>query len=133
MTTTIVTAYFKLKQSKSNHNTYLEWMRNMLVIQSPMVIFCDNESFETIKSIRREDVLTKIIIIDFTAFFCYKYYQIFLNDFKKDHENKYHNPDLYLIWNEKSNFLKTAIEMNCFTTDYYLWVDIGCFRKPNTD
>jgi hypothetical protein len=37
-----------------------------------------------------------------------------------------------MIWSEKSHFLKRAIEMNPFSTDYFLWVDIGCFRVPNT-
>jgi hypothetical protein len=37
-----------------------------------------------------------------------------------------------MIWNEKSHFLKQAAEKNPFGADYFLWVDIGCFREPNT-
>jgi hypothetical protein len=37
-----------------------------------------------------------------------------------------------MIWSEKSNFLKRAIELNPFQSEYFLWVDIGCFRVPNT-
>jgi hypothetical protein len=66
-------------------------------------------------------------------FHCYQYIEAFINHFRLDHENKIHSIPLYMIWNEKSHFLKTAIELNPFSTDYFLWVDIGCFRKPNTD
>jgi len=130
--TTIVTAYFKLEKSKSNHETYDKWMNNMLIIQSPMVIFCDENSVEMIQSKRNPNLQTKIIPITFTEFFCYKYFQQFEIDYEtKDHE-KYHNPHLYLIWNEKSHFLKLAAEMNVFSTQFFLWVDIGCFREKNT-
>jgi hypothetical protein len=43
-----------------------------------------------------------------------------------------HNMFLYMIWSEKSHFLKRAIELNPFQNEYFLWVDIGCFRVPNT-
>ena len=45
---------------------------------------------------------------------------------------------LYMIWSEKSHFLKRglglglAIELNPFQNEHLLWVDIGCFRVPNT-
>jgi hypothetical protein len=132
--TTIVTAYFQLEKSKHNHGMYLEWMKNMLIIQSPMVIFCDTDSVKTIENIRNngEKYPTKIIIMDFTEFYTYKYMQLFITQYnEKDHE-KYHHPELYLIWNEKSTFLKKAAEINPFSTEYFLWTDIGCFREPNT-
>ena len=70
--TTIVTSYFKLEQSKKNHDIYLTWMQNMLIIQSPMVIFCDKASKKTIENFRK-DLLTKIIVLDFSDFYTYKY------------------------------------------------------------
>lgn len=131
--TTIVTAYFKLEKSKQNHETYDHWMNNMLIIQSPMVIFCDKDSVEMIQNKRGKSLSTKIIPLEFTEFFCYQYFTQFEIDYEtKDHE-KYHNPYLYLIWNEKTNFLKLAAEMNFFSTELFLWVDIGCFRENNTN
>ena len=131
--TTIVTAYFELEQSKKDHDTYLNWMKNMLIIQSPMVIFCNKDSKKVIEGIRSNTSLypTKIITMDFNDFYTYKYIDTFVNDYNtKDHE-RYHNPYLYLIWNEKTHFLKRAIEINPFSTEHFLWVDIGCFREPN--
>jgi hypothetical protein len=132
--TTIVTAYFKLPQSKASHEKYSEWMQNMLLIECPMIIFCDEISEKQIQEFREHFIeKTKIITMTFQEFHCYKYFNIFVNDYRtKDHE-RYHNPYLYLLWNEKSHFLKKAIEMNIFSTEFFLWVDIGCFRKQNTD
>ena len=125
--TTIVTAYFKLPKAKQPHSKYIEWMQNMLMIQAPMLIFCDEESLLEIQTFRGTIFPTKIIVMSFSEFFSYHYFLIFT----KDHE-KYHDPYLYLIWNEKSHFLKIAAEQNYFQTDFFLWVDIGCFRIPNT-
>ena len=36
--------------------------------------------------------------------------------------------DLYVVWNEKINFLKTAAENNFFNSSYFLWLDIGAVR-----
>jgi hypothetical protein len=44
---------------------------------------------------------------------------------------QYHSPELYLIWAEKAHFVKRAIEINPFQSNYFLWVDIGCFRTPS--
>lgn len=133
--TTIVTAYFKLEKSKASHDVYMNRMKNMLVIDNPMVIFCDKDSIECIQEFRKDKLeKTCIIEIHYKEFYSYKYIYYFLEHYKRDHEqNVGHNIFLYLIWNEKSNFLKKAIEKDHFKTDYFLWVDIGCFRRPNLD
>ena len=78
--------------------------------------------------------MTRIIVVDFLDFFSYRYFDVFVNHFNIDHEKMIgHNPYLYMIWNEKSHFLKRAIELNPFGNDYYLWVDIGCFRYKTDD
>ena len=92
--TTIVTAYFQLGKSKHTHDRYLEWIQNMLIIQSPMVIFCNKDSVKTIEAIRPKNLsyLTRIIIMDFTEFYTYKYIETFDRHYsEKDHE-KYHHP-----------------------------------------
>lgn len=138
MTTTIVTCYYKLPISKHNNltkNNYLEWMQNMLSIDSPMVVFCDKISASLIESLRHGKMeKTKIINMPFHEFHTYQYYGTFLKNYEIDHEkNIGHTPFLYMIWNEKSNFLKKAIELNPFESDYYLWVDIGCFRYKTNE
>jgi hypothetical protein len=133
MESTIVTAYFKLPFSKASHETYVAWMKNMLVIDNPMVIFCDAKSRPIIESLRQNPEKTVIIETTFKEFYSYKYSQAFAKHYALDKEAHIgHNLFLYMIWSEKSHFLKRAIELNPFNTDYFVWVDIGCFRVPNT-
>jgi hypothetical protein len=132
MKTTIVTAYFQLKQAKASHNTYQKWMSNMLSINNPMVIFCDSKSNQIIESLRPANTNTVIIETSFADFYTFTYSRSFAEHYKLDHEQHVgHNMLLYMIWSEKSHFLKRAIDMNPFCSDYFLWVDIGCFRTPN--
>jgi hypothetical protein len=131
---TIVTGYFQLKQAKASHDTYTVWMRNMLCIDNPMVIFCDGASEQMIREMREGKMeKTKIIITSFNEFYSYRYARNFLEHYKMDKEQRVgHNMFLYMIWSEKSHFLKRAIELNPFSTEYFVWCDIGCFRVPNT-
>jgi hypothetical protein len=131
--TTIVTAYFQLKISKASHNTYIQWMKNMLDINNPMIIFCDSQSKSIIQSMRSNQANTVIIETSIHDFYTFKYSRIFAEHYEMDTEKRVgHNMFLYMIWSEKSHFLKRAIELNPFQNEYFLWVDIGCFRVPNT-
>ena len=134
---TIVTAYFNIPKSKANHATYVVWMRNMLSIKNRMIVFCDAASVELIRGLRKS-LPTIIVETRFEEFHCYKYIDIFRAQHEIDHEKKIHSVELYLIWNEKSNFLKRAIEIQNIVNseqkidDKFVWCDIGCFRTPNT-
>ena len=133
---TIVSAYFKLEKSKASHAKYLMWMRNMLIIDNPMVIFCDEQSVLLIQRLRElagHSNKTHIIITRFEDFYCYRYIDVFKTHMNIDHERAIHSVELYLIWNEKSNFLLRAIEANPFSSEKFVWCDIGCFRRPNTE
>jgi hypothetical protein len=132
MKTTLITAYFELPISKKSHDQYIEWMKNMLIIETPMVIFSDEASKPLIKQIRG-NLPTYYVTLDFDDFYTARYETTFYEHQLLDHEIHIgHNPQLYMIWNEKSHFLKQAADLNPFHTDYFLWVDIGCFREPNT-
>jgi hypothetical protein len=135
---TIVTAYFNIPKSKANHETYARWMKNMLAMQNRMIIFCDVASFKLIQSLRANNPCPTIIVqTKFEEFHCYKYVDIFKAQHEIDHEKDMHSVELYLIWNEKSNFLKRAIEIEkSFKEPHsnkFVWCDIGCFRTPNVD
>jgi hypothetical protein len=126
---TIVTCYFKIP-SKHTTDNYKEWMCNMLTnIETPMIIYCDKESEQMISDFR-ENKPTVIHILTFEDFYTYKYLSSFNYHHKHfDPEKHHHNSHLYMIWAEKSHFLKLSIETNPFTSDYFFWCDIGCFRN----
>lgn len=134
-TTTIVTAYFKLAKSKASHAIYLGWMQNMLAIDNEMIIFCEPKFVDEIEAFRANKLSkTHIIPCQFSEFYTYRYANYFLEHSKMDSEVAIgHNMFLYMIWNEKSHFLKRAIELDPFGSSYFLWTDIGCFRKPNNE
>ncbi len=76
---------------------------------------------------------TVIIVTTFQEFYTYRYYSVFIEHFEMDSEKGIgHNPFLYMIWNEKFHFMRRAIELDPFRSNYFMWVDIGCFRVPNT-
>lgn len=135
---TVVTAYFNIPKSKANHEIYVGWMKNMLAIKNRMIIFCDASSVELLKSVRESNPCKTIIIeTKIEEFYCYKYIDIFRAQHAIDHEKLIHSVELYLIWNEKSNFLKKAIEIDKTFVEQphnkkFVWCDIGCFRMPNT-
>lgn len=130
---TIVTSYYKFK-SKHSVDSYKQWMTNFLsTVETPMVIFTNDESIEDITRLRdwAKDS-TLIINKPFNNTFCSqkKYLEYWKKDHKRDHE-KVHNPNLYIVWNEKSKFVDEAIRLNHFKTDFYCWCDIGTFRTSN--
>ncbi len=134
--TTIVSAYFKLEKSKASHAKYLSWMQNMLLINNPMVIFCDEQSallLQRLRELAGHAEKTRVIVTHFEDFYCYRYIDVFKKQIEIDHERAIHSIELYLIWNEKSNFLRRAIEANPFSSEKFVWCDIGCFRRPNTE
>lgn len=125
---TIVTAYYQMK-SKFNHEKYVQWMSNMLpYIKTPMVIFTDEQSAALIQQLRN-GLPASIIILKQQEWYVYREYKdLWTKHYDMDPE-KYHTVDLYMVWNEKSYFLKRAIDMNVFKSKYFIWCDIGCFRN----
>jgi hypothetical protein len=132
---TIVTGYFQLETSKASHQIYSVWMQNMLAIKNSMVIFCDEKNINAVRELRKDNMANTVILkTRFEDFYTHRYINNFIQHQQLDTEvSRGHNVYLYMVWAEKSNFLKRAIEMNPFSTDYFLWVDIGCFRRPNTE
>jgi hypothetical protein len=128
---TAVTCYYNLNnKSKYDHTTYITWMKNFLnYLNCYLVVYTDNENYELIKEFRKQHIdKTKIIIKDFNKLFMYDY-----TDWNKqmelDPEKNIHSKELYIIWNEKTNFIKETYKLNPFNTDWYTWLDIGSCRN----
>lgn len=128
--TTIVTCYYKLHKNKHNDTEWKYWIENFFMIQSNKIIFTNKETYN-IYFKNRNSANTYYYILEFQNFYTYKYLETFKKHHELDHEKIIHNVHLYLIWNEKSNFLKRAIELNYFNTDFFVYCDIGYFRIRN--
>ena len=94
-----------------------------------MVIFTDEISYEFILDCRKSFLhKTKIVLLPLEKFHTFQYIEYWKRDFDRDHE-RYHSIGLYLVWNEKAMFVKRAIEMDIFKTEYFCWADIGMIRQ----
>lgn len=123
-----VSVYFKIK-SKFPLEKYQAWIKNFLKLRKPMIIFTDDREL-IVK--HRGDLPIKVIDFTFENFYVYKYLESWEKQHILDHEKFRHNIYLYMIWNEKSNFIKKAIEINPFNSEYFYWTDIGAFRDSKT-
>ena len=127
---TIVTAYFEISKSKHSTREYYTWMRNMLSLKDNMIIFTLPRLVESVRSLRAHAInKTKIIDMELNeSMVVLKYSMRFWeSQYDKDPE-RYHSPEMYIVWQEKSNFLKRAKDLNPFGTDFFAWVDVGYFR-----
>jgi FkbM family methyltransferase len=133
-TNTIVTAFFELSKTKHTTLEYKTWMQNMLSLKDAMVVFTDKKFAPTIKQFRATALeKTKIIIMELSdTLMVTKYSMDFWKEqHKKDPEQSIHGESLYIIWNEKANWLQRASKLNPFDSDFFAWVDIGYFRNTN--
>ena len=127
---TLVTAYYNIK-SKYPHQVYLDYMENFLTFQDCMVIFTSPDMAETIREMRPSSYPTLIIPVELNQTLSYGLLteEQWAEEERKDPEQGIgHNRDLYVVWNEKTNFLKIASDNNFFQSSYFLWLDIGALR-----
>jgi hypothetical protein len=133
-TITIVSCYFKIK-SKQPHEQYYAWMKQFLMIKCNMVIYVDIESRNMIYDIRKSyglENFTVLLVTTIEKFHIYKYVEYFKYCNLIDPE-KYHTPELYMLWHEKTFMCNRSIEFNHFNSEWFFWCDIGCFRDEKFD
>jgi len=129
---TVVTAYYDFPRKKHTTSCYKNWINNFLNnITSNVIIFTDNNSLCVLEEICKDKKNVKLAILELTEFHTYKFLSYWKKDYQRDHE-KYHDPNLYMAWNEKTMFIKRAMDINPFNTEYYAWTDIGMVRDSKT-
>lgn len=131
--TTIVTCYFELKSKYPSEN-YNRWMKNMLSMQDAMVIFTSPDHVEHMQRLRSHAVNRTVIIsipLEHTPMAQEFPEEFWKAQFAMDLEQeRHHGFRLFWIWLSKSWFVSEAIERNYFTSQIYMWSDVGCFRLP---
>ena len=129
---TVVSAYYPIK-SKNSIEEYIQWLDVWRDIPCNLVFFTTPELVPLIENLRKNYIYkTKVIGIPFSelegihrygaGLWSYQYY--------KDHEQN-HTPELYIIWYEKKEFVKKAIDLNVFNTSKFVWCDAGICRNIN--
>lgn len=130
MSCTVVTAFYPIK-SKFPTETYLNWGKTFLSLDSPIVLFTESSLIHLFKLLRGDKPI-HIFALPFMELDTWKLYQDkWISHHTKDPEKNIHTPELYAIWAQKAFFVERAINMNPFKTDYFFWCDFGAFRDPN--
>jgi protein YibB len=141
---TIVTALYDLGRDEwqgfnRNFDDYKNWMKSLLTVNKPMVIFVDpaNASFVN-ENRQHKSHLTKIIELPFSEFKTVKKWGSKIKEvmgteeFLKDQTVPTHpqicQPDYNILMHEKMQFVKEAAEQNFFNTTHFMWLDAGIFR-----
>lgn len=114
---TCVSGYWKV--GNKHGNSFDKWFDKTLKINCPYVFFCDKEMMNIIKKYRG-DLPTYYIECNIEDFTTYK-----LKDRMVTHPHHCPSIELNLIWNEKIFLLKKALEINPFSSEFFMWVDAG--------
>jgi Bacterial protein of unknown function (HtrL_YibB) len=129
--TTLVSCYYSFP-SKHPTSDYERWMKNYLSIERPMVIFVDESSQGIIEKYRPMYLanLTRIVVHPLESTLMHRLHWYWSADRQRDPEGARHNANLYMVWNQKTQFVRLAIENRTqqFNSDYFFWYDIGAFR-----
>ena len=109
-------------------------MSNFLKINKSMIFFLEKSSFKKIVYKRPKEYINKTIwvFVSINEFYTYKnFYEEYKKSYEIDVEHFRHNVRLYMIWAEKSNFLRTAALKNYFNSKCFYWTDVGNFRNSS--
>lgn len=114
---TCVSGYWNIKNKHGNK--FNKWFKNTLKINCPYIFFGDKNSIEVVKNYRGE-LPTYYIELNIEEFTTYKY-----KDKMKTHTVHCPSIELNLIWNEKMFLIQRALEINPFSSDFFMWIDAG--------
>lgn len=136
--TTIITMFFNMKKLKDSTELtrpfefYIDNCKHVLNLNYPMVIFCDEDTFEPIKKIRDGLILnnkTEYIIKNIED---YEYYQSCWKIINENREKNgkpldKRNTSSYLLMGMFKPFAFNYVNQhNFFNSSHYAWIDIGC-------
>jgi hypothetical protein len=139
--TTIVTMFFNLKKLEDQSietrpiSFYTEQCVHVLRLKYPMVLFCDSDSLDILRTIRERevgyDIPTKYIVKDIIDYDYYKQNVSIIRENRAQYNadayiNSRNTPSYFLLSMFKCIALLLAKQENPFQTDYYAWIDIGC-------
>lgn len=147
MTTTVVTALYDIgrehlsgKYAHRPFQKYLDWFKNLLLLNVPMVIFIPPELEQHIN----RSYPTKVVSRTFQQLQAYQYHdkiQSVIDHMRANNYRKYFDdcPEFMTAKYEtiifsKFDFLAEVANSNPFNTEYFIWLDAGTFRQiPNFD
>jgi hypothetical protein len=131
--TTIVSGFLSNSNTHRSVDKYYELGIKLLQINVPKIIFVDELMYEKIKSYENE--FTRIILYDKTESYLYPYINSScLTNFKINSTTPNKDTMEYMfIQCNKTEWIKTAIEINYFNTNQFVWIDFGIRHVITSD
>lgn len=164
MNTTIVTSLYDIGRGSWNnifqrpYEEYLNYFKNILSLDSNIVVFIDKKDLKTIQKLRSiidpTFKKTKFVLVPFTKLEAFeKFYlkaknvmqsEFFLQNRWENHTPEMNYPEYNIINFNKVSFLEICIRYNWFNSEYFIWMDAGFYHSkfpreylfkeyPNTD
>jgi len=131
-TTTIVSAYFHIKNAKDSNKNYIHLGQQLLRMNAPKVIFIDKKVYE-VCMMDHDFPLTHFIPIDQTDIYFYEHAALY-DRFNLDSDNPKKDVLEYMfLMNHKTEWVRQAIELNVFQTRHFVWMDFGLFHVFKND
>jgi hypothetical protein len=132
-TTTIVSGFVAniSKNPSLSVEKYIEYGKFLINNPNPKVIFIDKESY---KSFFKDDDLkgkytnTSFIEINQEDLYLYKYADKITNFTLRSRNPNKDTFDYLFVQNNKTEWVREAIQMNIYNTDQYIWIDFGIYQ-----
>lgn len=138
--TTIITMFFNIKKLKDSSNEtrpiefYVNHGQHVLKLKYPMVIFCDEDTYELLKLTREaeidpEVIPTKYIVKNINDYEYYKSCWSIINENRillGNPQDKRNTVSYFLMGMFKPFAFNYVHQHNFFNTEYYAWIDLGC-------
>jgi hypothetical protein len=125
--TTIITAWYRTK-NKYGSGVYQKWMSFFFKIHKcTIVVFTDETSLQDI--LPYQDMPNvHIVVKEIPMFLTHQYLSLWRKNALVSARNHPVTLNMNMIYNEKINFLLSAVELQYVTTPWIMWLDIGYFR-----
>jgi hypothetical protein len=129
---TVVSAFYELSTKKYTKDQYSQWIKNFLSLPTHLVFFCEESFAEFVKEYRKgmEDH-TAIYIVPREDWTMRRLGgpSFWKSQATKDPDNRLVSEEVYMVWLEKKEFVKRAIQENPFKHTDFVWCDAGGFRE----
>jgi hypothetical protein len=136
--TTIVSGFVAnvSKNPSLSVEKYIEYGKFLLNNPNPKVIFIDKESYKTFfkdDDLKGTYTNTTFIKINQEELYLYKYVDKITNFTLKSCNPNKDTFDYLFVQNNKTEWVREAIQMNVYNTDQYIWMDFGIYQMINNE
>jgi hypothetical protein len=130
--TTIISAYYPLKESNYSIESYKSWLHNLCRIPCYLIIFTTEKYALEIYQWRRPFLKkTHVIVRPFDSFAmtCPSMIRFWEKQEVLD-DTFFGNCELYAMWSLKQELVRIAINQNIFKSKWFCWCDVAIQRFP---